>query len=183
MFDPLYARELGFPHYIIAAVCLICAVTDVRSGKIYDTVTYPSIVFGIVVNSLSGDRGIIISSLGGFAFGLLPFGLAAARGWIGGGDVKLFAAIGAIAGFFFLLECLINCFLIAGIYIMLLFVWHKIRKGHYAGTSAAFGLRNAAGVAGERVAFRKRQIRLGIFILLGVLLSIVRISLLGGSGS
>jgi prepilin peptidase CpaA len=154
-----------------------------RSGKIYNAITYPAIVFGIVLNSLPGDKGIILSSLGGFAFGLLPFGLAAARGWVGGGDVKLFAAIGAIAGFFFLLDCLFNCFILAGIYIMLLFVWHKIRKGNVSGASAAFGLRNSSGDTEEPVAFRKRQIRLGVFILLGVLLTIVRISLLGGPAS
>jgi prepilin peptidase CpaA len=183
MFDPLYARELGFPHYIVAVICLLCAVTDIRNGKIYNAITYPSIIFGIVLNSLTGDRGIIISSVGGFAFGLLPFGPAAARGWIGGGDVKLFAAIGAIAGFFFLLDCLFNCFIIAGIYIMLLFVWHKIRNGDVDGASAVFGLRNPSGTAEQRVAFRKRQIRLGVFIFLGVLLSLMRISLLGGSSS
>ena len=181
MLDLLFANEMGFHHYIVAIVCLICAVTDMKNGKIYNTVTYPSIAFGIVYNSLSADRGIIISSLGGFLAGLLPFGFAAARGLIGGGDVKLFAAIGAIAGFFFLLDCLFNCFIIAGIYILLLFVWQKIRKSDSAGTAAGFGLRSSSGAAEETVTFRKRQIRLGVFVFIGVCLSLVSMSLLGGS--
>jgi prepilin peptidase CpaA len=185
MFDPLFVNEIGWHHYIVAMVCLVCAVTDVRSGKIYNAVTYPAIVFGIVHNALSADRGIIISSLAGFLAGFLPFGIAAARGLIGGGDVKLFAAIGAMAGFFFLLDCLFNCFIIAGIYILLLFVWQKIRKSDPAGSAAAFGLRNSSSAADEadtQVTFRKRQIRLGVFVFIGVCLSLVSILLLGGSG-
>lgn len=181
MFDPLYAREIGLQHYIVAVVCLICAVTDMRNGKIYNAVTYPSIAFGIAYNALSADRGIVISSVAGCMMGIVPFGLAAARGLIGGGDVKLFAAIGAIAGFFFLLDGLFNCSIIAAIYIVLLFVLQKRGKGDHAGASATFGLRNPSEALEKPIAFRKRQIRLGVFVFLGVILTIARIALIGGN--
>jgi prepilin peptidase CpaA len=182
MFDPLYIKAIGFHHYVIALVCLICAVTDARSGKIYNAVTYPAIAFGIIYNFLSADKGIIISSAAGCLTGLLPFGLAAARGLIGGGDVKLFAAIGAIGGFFFLLDSLFNCFILAGIYIVLSFLWRKLRKGDVEGVREGLGFRGTTAWGKQRLAFRKRQIRLGVFVFVGVLLSIIRVSLLGGIG-
>jgi len=179
MFDPLYTNEIGLRLYLVAAVCLVCAVTDVKNGKIYNSVTYPAIVFGIAYNALSADAGIIASSVGGCLLGLLPFGLAAARGLIGGGDVKLFAAVGAISGFFFLLDGLFNCFIITGIYIGILFIRRKIRKLDSGAGSAAPGPGGSSGDGSDRIAFRKRPVRLGVFIFLGVLLSIARILLAG----
>ncbi|MCH7548795.1 MAG: Nif3-like dinuclear metal center hexameric protein, partial [Candidatus Krumholzibacteriota bacterium] len=91
------------------------------------------------------------------AFDLYPTTEVADRGWIGGGDVKLFAAIGAIGGFFFLFDSLFNTFLIAAVWGMLLLLLEVFRTGP-----------------------RRRRVRLGAFIFLGALLCVVRLPALTG---
>ena len=175
-----YLHYLSFPHYYILGLCLVCAITDLRTGKIYNGITYPSIAVGIVYNALSGDRGVIVNSLVGFAFGLLPFGLAASRGWIGAGDVKLFGAIGAIGGFFFLIDCLFNTFVLAGIYGLLLLIWQVGRFRRFRRFVTTLWLRLPSVPVENDISLRRRRIRMGAFVFLGALLSIVRISVLRG---
>lgn len=156
MYLESYLRDPGFPEYYILGIALICAITDLREGKIYNVVTLPSIAIGILYGVFVGDREVMIASLVGFSSAVVFFGLAAARGWIGGGDVKLFAAIGAIGGFFFLFDSLFNTFLIAAVWGLLLLV---LEMG--------------------RLRPRRRHLRLGAFIFLGALLCVVRLPLLG----
>ncbi len=158
MYLESYLRDPGFPEYYILGIALVCAITDLREGKIYNVVTYPSIAIGVLYSVLLGDREVMIASLVGLTSAIVFFGLAASRGWIGGGDVKLFAAIGAIGGFFFLFDSLFNTFLIAAIYGLLLLL---LEVG--------------------RLRARRRRMRLGAFIFLGALLCVVRLPALGGT--
>ncbi len=158
MYFELYLRNPGVPEYYILGLVLVCAITDLRTGKIYNVVTYPSIAIGVLYSALFGDRGVMIASLVGLTFATLSFGLAACRGLIGGGDVKLFAAIGAIGGFFFLFDSLFNTFLIAAVWGLLLLLLEAFRTRP-----------------------RRRRVRLGVFIFLGALLCVVRLPALGGS--
>jgi prepilin peptidase CpaA len=85
---------------LLAVVLLIAAVTDYRQGKIYNWLTLPAILVGLVFWLVAGlfgsDKGIT-SSLFALACGLIPFGFLAVRGWLGGGDAKLMAAVGALS--------------------------------------------------------------------------------------
>jgi prepilin peptidase CpaA len=175
-----HLNNLGPAHYYILGLGLVCAITDLRTGRIYNVITYPSIVFGIVYNILSGEQPMIISSLVGFAVGVLPFGLAASRGWIGAGDAKLFAAIGATGGFFFLMDFLFNTFAIAGIYCLLLLIWHAGRVRLLGQLVPALWLPMRSLPVGNPASLPRRRIRMGAFIFVGVVLSIVRISVLRG---
>lgn len=157
--NPLY------PNTLVLAVAAICAVTDARSGRIYNAVTVPAIVVGLVWSVSSGDRGVIAGSLAGLALGLVPFGLAASRGWVGGGDVKLFAAIGALGGFFFLMDCLFVAFVLAALYGLLLIVRHG--RGT---TSFREFLRGSTGED------PRRTIRMGVFVFVGALVCVLWVS-------
>lgn len=85
---------------LLAVVLLIAAVTDYRHGKIYNWLTLPAIGAGLVLWLIAGllghDKGIG-ASLFAFACGLIPFGFMAMKGWLGGGDAKLMAAVGALS--------------------------------------------------------------------------------------
>ncbi|MEZ6189945.1 MAG: prepilin peptidase [Phycisphaerales bacterium] len=85
---------------LLAVVLLIAAVTDYKQGKIYNWLTLPAIGAGLVlwlIAGLSGsDKGIGASSFA-FVCGLIPFGFMALKGWLGGGDAKLMAAVGALS--------------------------------------------------------------------------------------
>lgn len=85
----------------VLAVSSIAAVTDARTGRIPNWLTLPAAVLGVGVHTVLGGRTGLLLSLGGLALsGLIPWALhRSTRGAaIGGGDVKLFAAIGALGG-------------------------------------------------------------------------------------
>jgi len=81
----------------------ISAFTDLRYGKVYNWITFPGMVLGIGLNSISyglpGLRNSLIGLLTGGLFLILGF----AWGGIGGGDIKLLAAIGSLKGYSFVL--------------------------------------------------------------------------------
>ncbi len=84
---------------VLSVVLLIAAITDCLYGKVYNKLTYPAILLGLALwttaGLLGGDRGLS-ASLIGLACGLIPFAIIARLGGLGGGDVKLMAAVGAM---------------------------------------------------------------------------------------
>ncbi len=86
---------------VLIMVTATAAFTDARSGKIYNWLTYPTLALGILLHTVLARptwlQGILISLLGMVLAGLVPYFLFYKQA-IGGGDVKLFAAVGALAG-------------------------------------------------------------------------------------
>src|SRR5262245_12973799 len=79
----------------------IAAVIAARSVRIPNALTLPSAAAGLGLHALHGGAEGGLMSLAGFVFaGLVPFALhRSTQGRaIGGGDVKLFAALGALVG-------------------------------------------------------------------------------------
>ena len=91
---------------VLAAVVIVAAITDLRTGRIYNWLVYPAIALGLALGAAGGAMdggsdgalaGLKDHALGaGFAFGVLV--LCFAIGGMGGGDVKLMAAVGALGG-------------------------------------------------------------------------------------
>ncbi len=85
---------------MLVLVLLVAAVTDFKHGKIYNWLTLPAMLCGLLFWFLAGfigsDKGIGTSFLT-LLCGLVPFSLMALRGWLGGGDAKLMGAVGAIS--------------------------------------------------------------------------------------
>ena len=81
---------------IIVAFVLTAALADVRWRKIPRLLTVAALVTGLIVHWTRGDFwSAAATALLGFAVGLSFFSLGA----IGGGDVKLITALGAMLGF------------------------------------------------------------------------------------
>lgn len=89
------------------AACLVvlissgAALTDARSGRIPNALTLPGMFISPFAFAIFGAEGAWLRSLfGALVCGLPPFLLyrATKAQGIGGGDVKLFAAIGALLG-------------------------------------------------------------------------------------
>jgi prepilin peptidase CpaA len=98
-------------HQIAVMVTLISSgvalITDLRSGKIPNLVTYPTALIGIglsLINQLTGRTPDIGTCLIGLTGGLALYGLLMLVGSLGGGDVKLMAAIGTLMGFPFIIQ-------------------------------------------------------------------------------
>ena len=98
---------------------LIAATTDLKSGRIPNLLTLPAMFIGVGIQLLShGVAGLIESALGIFICIAVP-GIVykASKGaGIGGGDIKLFAAIGALLGPTHGLEIELFSFLLVGIF-------------------------------------------------------------------
>ncbi len=98
-------------------VLLVAAAvyTDVRWGKIFNYLTGPAIALGLIINSLSGIDGFLHSIEGvGLAFGLFLISSLLGR-ILGGGDIKLLTAIGALQGPVFLAWTICGTAIIGGV--------------------------------------------------------------------
>lgn len=124
--------------YGMCAVVLIqAAVCDVRTGKIYNRITYPAIVVGIVCHFLMGGwigeqpvTGIgrmgLVDSIVGFAAGFLPLFVAWLAGGIGGGDAKIMGAVGALVGWRFVLTAMFYGFGVAVVMAVFIMIRRRI---------------------------------------------------------
>jgi len=104
------------------AVALVGAVTDYRSRRIPNWLTGPSILMGVVLHlAVGGWRDMASAALAGLLCGglFLIFFLA---GGMGGGDVKLIAAVGCLAGMSHIAVILIATSLIGGVFAVILAV-------------------------------------------------------------
>ncbi len=92
--------------WVCLVVVVVCVVSDIKTRHMPNLVTLGGLAVGIAIHGATGfvDGGLGgalrsagVSLLGGIACGLIPF-FAWKKGEMGGGDVKLFAAIGALVG-------------------------------------------------------------------------------------
>jgi prepilin peptidase CpaA len=108
----------AWAYVVLLVVLLIAAVTDVRTGKIYNWLTYPAMLVGLIGHAMAGGligspggvdaparMGLMGSALG-LAVGMGPLLLAWLAGGIGGGDAKIMGAVGALGGWTFAISAL-----------------------------------------------------------------------------
>jgi prepilin peptidase CpaA len=117
---------------VLAVALVVSAVTDVRSGKIRNYVTYPAIAIGLIGHTLTSGiwqvddmRLGLVGALAGLGAGFVPMLLAYMAGGIGGGDAKLMGAVGALAGWRFVVAAMFYGFAVAAV--MALYVMLKKR--------------------------------------------------------
>ncbi|MDQ6600275.1 A24 family peptidase [Bacillus salipaludis] len=110
---------------ILVIVLLICLFTDIKSRKILNIVTLPTIVFGLVYNILTtGFEGFLYSGKGflaGLGLLIIPYLL----GGMGAGDVKLMTVIGVLMGSNFVFYSFIYTALIGGAIALILIIKKK----------------------------------------------------------
>ena len=104
-------------------------VTDIKKGLIYDTVTYPMIAIGIIINlfDFQAEHFLIPGIV--FALGFSLYYL----GKIGVGDVKIFTAMALLLPFFhgqiFILHSLLAAAIISVIFLSSFYVIKYARLG------------------------------------------------------
>ncbi len=83
---------------VVFIIVFSSGYTDIRYGRVFNWVTYPAAVLGIALNGIYlGPRGLLFGVEGlavGFGLMLIPYLISL----VGGGDVKLLAAVGAFLG-------------------------------------------------------------------------------------
>ncbi len=167
---------------LAVALSAVAAVSDLRTGQIPNWLTLPTLVIApIAYGTAFGFAGLLrcVAAIGVSA--LVPYFLFR-RSAMGGGDVKLFAALGGLTSFDLLggLEIQLVAFLVALPWIVVTFAWEGTLFRRLARASVrllgSFVPWIRAGVVVE-----PRSLRLGgaIFIATAIFAA-PRLSLFGG---
>lgn len=128
-------------YCVLAVVLVAAAITDVRSGKIFNMVTYPAIAVGLVGHTIAGgfaghslaggifggEKAIgLAGSVVGFAVGFVPLLVAWMAGGVGGGDAKLMGAVGALTGWSFTLSAMVYGLLVVAVMAIFVMIRRRI---------------------------------------------------------
>jgi prepilin peptidase CpaA len=110
------------PLVAVALATLAASATDLWKFKVYNVLTIPMLLSGLVVSTLLGGWDGLASSLmgAGLGFGLLVVFFAV--GGVGAGDVKLLTAVGAWLGPYLTYQVFVASALFQGIYAMALLI-------------------------------------------------------------
>lgn len=85
-------------NIILASLLMICVATDLKERRIPNKVTVTAALLAIVINGLvSGAEGVEFSVTGAIVGGALMY-FPYMFGGVGGGDLKMMAAVGAVTG-------------------------------------------------------------------------------------
>lgn len=110
---------------VLILLIILSSFFDLTKKRIPNMITFPAIVLGFLMNFIKyGNNGVKYSGVG-FLFGLAVLSIPFTFGVMGGGDVKLMAAIGAIKGWRFVLLTAIYSGLIGGIIIIIILIIQK----------------------------------------------------------
>lgn len=111
---------------ILYSLLILSAYFDITKKKIPNFITFPVILWGLLTYTIfDGFEGLKFSGLG-FLVGLGVFIIPFILGGMGGGDVKLMAAIGALKGWRFVFYTTIFTGLAGGLIVILILI--KERK-------------------------------------------------------
>ena len=117
----------GVDVFLVAA--LACAsVTDLRSRRIKNWLTYPAMLVGLAANAVAGGWGGLGTSATGLAAAIAIMIIPFAMRVMGAGDVKLMAAIGALKGPHFLVLVVLYASVAGGL-LALIYLMRERRVG------------------------------------------------------
>jgi prepilin peptidase CpaA len=83
---------------LLVPLAVMVIYYDVRFRRIPNVLVLAALIAGLTINISLGGAAGALSSLGGFALAFVPMFLMHVFGAMGAGDVKLFAAVGAVVG-------------------------------------------------------------------------------------
>ena len=161
-------------HGVVLALAAIAAFTDVRRGEIPNWLTLPALVIAPLAHGLvSGASGLLSSLIGLLVCSIVPL-LVFYREGMAGGDVKLFAAIGAAGGVYLGLETQFLSLIAASIYALGQLAWNGRLLGAL-GNSVFIGFNPILPRRFRRTVPRElmHRIRLGAAVLLGAIIAVL----------
>lgn len=104
-----------FWQFGLVGIVGVALVTDLQNRKIYNWLTFPAMLAGLILNFAIGGLPGLQSSLIGLLVGSAVFLVGFLVGAMGAGDVKLMAAVGAWMGWPFVIAAVIYVTLFGGI--------------------------------------------------------------------
>ena len=107
----------------LLALSAVAGVWDLWRGRIPNAVTYPAAVAGLLISAIeSGPSGLVAGVLGAGAALLVGLPLFL-WGGMGGGDVKLFVAVGALTGPYGLAQVVVSSLLLGAAAAVVMLAW------------------------------------------------------------
>nr|TXF86240.1 prepilin peptidase [Alkalicoccus halolimnae] len=156
---------------ILAAVLGISFFTDIASRRILNIVTFPAMLLGFLYYTLAGGLEGFLFSGAGFLTGLAVLFIPFALGGMGAGDVKLMAAVGALAGTGFVLATFVLGAIIGGF--LALFILLK-KQGLLSSMKAVFyfiPFIKGGSLQGIRQTAKTTTMPYGVSIVLGAVMA------------
>ncbi len=108
------------PILVVATAGLIAAIIDIRMFKVYNWLTVPLALSGVLFHVANDGMVGLGYSLAGLMLGFASLIVFYALGGIGAGDVKLMAGVGAWLGGWLTLNVLVIAGIAAGVYSLVL---------------------------------------------------------------
>ena len=166
--------EESILHGAVLVIAGIAAFTDVRRGEIPNWLTLPILALAPIGHGLAaGFSGLLDSLIGLLVCALVPLILYYREG-MAGGDVKAFAAIGAVGGVYLGLEAQFLSLVAAAIYALGQLAWNG-RLASGLGNTVFVGLNPVLPRRWRRTipVELMHRIRLGAAILLGTAIAVI----------
>jgi prepilin peptidase CpaA len=160
-------------HGLALLIAAIAAVTDFRTGEIPNWLTLPPMAAAPVAYAIMDWPWGALGSIAAIVVcGLVPY-ILFRKGAAGGGDVKLFAAIGAVAGIQVGIEVQLVTFMTAALISLGRLAWHgklfkTLANSAFLGLNPILPARWRREVAPERMT----RVRLGSFAFVGTAVAI-----------
>ncbi|WP_338470411.1 prepilin peptidase [Niallia sp. XMNu-256] len=118
------------PAFLLTILLVISVLTDIREQLILDIVTLPMLGLLIISRLFIGTEPIWYYLLGGaVGFLLLLFLAIVSKGGMGGGDIKLYAAIGVALGPLLTVMSLVLASFVGAIAGVFLLMTGKVKRG------------------------------------------------------
>jgi prepilin peptidase CpaA len=153
---------------------VLCAYWDVRYRRIPNWATLPGVALGLGLNGmLLGWQGMKVSGLGllvGFGSLVVLFVL----GWMGGGDVKLMAAVGALKGYPFIVSALFYSLIVGDVIGIAMLIWNRKKLRTFTSLFFVIGSRLTKLIPKQNIDPEQTQkLPFGLAIVLGTLWALI----------
>jgi prepilin peptidase CpaA len=171
---------IWWPYFVLGAMLVVAACTDVRYGKIYNWTTYPGVLIGLIGHTIAAgglaERGPLALGLSGSAVGLaagfVPLLLAWLAGGIGGGDAKVMGAVGALTGWRFTLSAMLYGFAVAAMMALAIMLFRRVTWRTLKRIGRFFYLLLTAGKATDPATKESPTIPFGLALCIGAALAL-----------
>ncbi|HYY58257.1 MAG TPA: A24 family peptidase [Pyrinomonadaceae bacterium] len=159
---------------LLAPLAVVIAYYDVRYRRIPNAFVLAALVGGLTINAIFAGFSGLLASLSGCALAFFPLFILHIFGAMGAGDVKLFAAVGAIVGAGLVLPTLLIVMITGGV----IAVYSMIRAGTVRATMQRVLMILVGLLPGWQMprfavpADRRHTIPYGVAIMIGSLISV-----------
>ncbi|MDO9574654.1 MAG: A24 family peptidase [Candidatus Contubernalis sp.] len=114
--------NLNITDYILIILIVLSLYFDLTQKKIPNFLTFPAVIWGLFYNTIMNPFQGFIFSFSGLLVGIAVFLIPFMLGGMGGGDVKLMGAIGALKGMHFVLSAAVLTALFGGIIAIIILI-------------------------------------------------------------